>query len=42
MKKESKRLLLDLAVMVVCTVLCLVLLTGVFPKGPMAHDLHPV
>ena len=41
MKKESKRLLLDLAVMVVCTVLCLVLLTGVFPKGPMALAAAP-
>ena len=41
MKKEKKRLLLDLAVMVCCTVLCLVLLTGSFPKGPLAMAAAP-
>ena len=41
MKKEKKRLLLDLAIMICCTALCLVLLTGVFPKGPIAMAAAP-
>ncbi len=41
MKKEKKRLLLDLAVMICCTALCLVLLSAVFPKGPVAMAAAP-
>ena len=41
MKKENKKLLLGLAVMLCCTVLCLVLLTAVFPKGPLAVAAAP-
>ena len=41
MKKENKRLLLDLAIILCSTVLCLVLLTGVFPTGPMALAAAP-
>ncbi len=41
MKKETKKLLIDLAVMLCCSVLCLVLLTGVFPKGPIAMAAEP-
>ena len=41
MKKENKRLLLGLAAMLCCAVLCLVLLTAVFPKGPLAVAAAP-
>ena len=41
MKKENKRLLMGLAAMLCCAVLCLVLLTAVFPKGPLAVAAAP-